>query len=290
MIASIPAAIIKDIESRTRSTIVDFTFASGGCINRAGRLTTSSAVYFLKWNDLQKFPLMFEAEAKGLSLLRGSNALKIPEVIYSGNAGAFQFLLLEYIEEARKDRNYWKRFGSSLAALHASTSNEFGLDHDNYIGSLPQQNESSSSWTDFFSERRLGVQLQIARDARKIDHTLLGKFDAMIQKLPSLLPERPPSLLHGDLWSGNVMTASPGLPCLIDPAVYYGDREIDLAMTQLFGGFDEAFLGSYQEVHQLEAGYQDRFKLYNLYPLLVHVNLFGRGYISQVVSTINRFV
>jgi len=290
MIALVPSAIVQDLSAHRGATITGFSFAGGGCINHGGRLATSQGVYFLKWNDLQKFPGMFAAEAKGLSLLRKSNALEIPEVIYTGNAGSFQFLLLEYIEEGKRDRNYWKNMGEGLAVLHRTSANEFGLDHDNYIGSLSQKNRKSTFWVEFFVEQRLKVQLKIARDANRIDHGLSKQFDALFSKLPSLLPEEPPSLLHGDLWGGNIMVTSAGQPCLIDPAVYYGHREADLAMTQLFGGFDSSFLESYQEFYPLHVGYEDRFELYNLYPLLVHVNLFGGGYRRQVVSIVERFV
>ncbi|MEX2234975.1 MAG: fructosamine kinase family protein [Cyclobacteriaceae bacterium] len=290
MVASIPSAIVQEVEAHTNSTIKGFSFASGGCINQGGRLTTSRGAYFIKWNELKKFPDMFAAEARGLALLRESNSLMVPEVIYAGNSGSFQFLLLEYVDGGRRGRNYWKNLGLGLADLHKNIFNEFGLDFDNYIGSLPQVNERSSSWVEFLIERRLRIQLKKARDAGRIDSGLIKKFDVLFSKLPLLLPEEHPSLLHGDLWGGNVMTTSKGEPCLIDPAVYFGHREVDLAMTQLFGGFDSTFLENYEEVYPLLPGWQERFDLYNLYPLLVHVNLFGGGYKSQVVSILNRFV
>ena len=290
MTASIPKAIVVEIEARTNSVIHNFSFASGGCINQGGKVTTSRDTYFLKWNDAKKFPGMFAAEARGLALLADANTRLVPRVIDTGPAERFQFLLLEYISPGRKAADYWEKFGLRLALLHKRSSDHFGLDHNNYIGSLPQLNRERTSWTEFFIHERLLPQLHMARDAGRMDHTLIKKFDALFNRLPSLLSEEQPSLLHGDLWSGNLMTASAGGPCLIDPAVYYGNREVDLAMTQLFGGFDPSYLESYDEVFPLTAGYAERLDLHNLYPLLVHLNLFGAGYRGQIDSIVRRFV
>jgi len=289
MPASIPPAIVAEIEAYTGSPVTAFAPASGGCINHGGRIATSGGRCFLKWNDLRKFPGMFYAEARGLSLLGKAEALRVPDVIHAGAAGDFQFILLEYIAAGARSRNYWRDFGAGLAALHMKSATEFGLDHDNYIGSLPQKNTLTSSWIEFFIEQRLEVQLQIARDEGRLGEGFSKKFEALFNRLSSLLPEEPPALLHGDLWGGNLMTTSEGEPCVIDPAVYYGNREADLAMTQLFGGFDPSYIDRYNEVHSLLPGYEARLDLYNLYPLLVHVNLFGGGYMGQVVSILNRF-
>lgn len=289
MIPSVPSAILESIEAHTASTFRSFSFASGGCINHGGTLVTSRDVYFLKWNDLKKFPGMFAAESRGLSLLRQTDALAVPGVVHVGEVDGLQFLLLEHIESASRSRDYWIDFGRGLAALHRTTSPAFGLDHDNYIGSLPQKNSRTASGIEFFITRRLNVQLELSYGEGKTDHFVVKKFDGLYKKLPALLPDEPPALLHGDLWGGNIMTTSAGEPCLIDPAVYFGYREADLAMTRLFGGFDPSFLHSYEEVYPLQPGYQERFDLYNLYPLLVHVNLFGGGYLAQVMSILKRF-
>ena len=290
MVPSIPSPILEDIESATGATVRNFSFASGGCINHGGKVTTSSGTYFLKWNDLKKYPGMFAAEARGLSLLRGAAAVWVPEVIHVGVPAPFQYLLLQNIEAGRQGTKYWVKFGSGLAAIHKKSSGRFGLDHDNYIGSLPQKNKLRPSWVEFFIEQRLRPQLHMATERGKVNAEVLRKFDLFYIKAPSLFPDEPPALLHGDLWGGNIMTNSQGEPCLIDPAVYYGHREADLAMTQLFGGFHPSFLDSYDEAYPLQPGYEDRLDIYNLYPLLVHVNLFGGGYLSQVLAILDHVV
>lgn len=290
MVTSVPPAIVSKIERLTSGTFLGFSAASGGCINNGGRITTSTGEYFLKWNDASDFPGMLATEAKGLVLLQEAAGLALPDVIHTGTAGPFQYLLLEFIRQAPSGSQYWREFGLGLAALHQNTSAYFGLDHNNYIGSLVQTNTHMHSWTEFFVSRRLSPQLRMACDAGRLDGATTKKFDLLFNRLPSLLPEEPPALLHGDLWSGNLMITGDGKPCLIDPAVYYGNREVDLAMTQLFGGFDSSYFESYNEVYPLQPGYRDRLDLYNLYPLLVHVNLFGGAYASQVNSIIRRFV
>lgn len=174
--------------------------------------------------------------------------------------------------------------------MHRNSSGQFGLDHDNYIGSLPQRNRFSASWAEFFVRERLAVQLQLAIDGGRIERQIASKFSAVFQRLHEWVPAEPPALLHGDLWSGNLLTSFAGNPCLIDPAVYFGHREMDLAMMRLFGGFHVDCFHAYAETFPLTPGFEDRADLYNLYPLLVHVNLFGGGYAAQVASIINRFV
>lgn len=290
MALAVPLPVASAIAEIAGSGVTKFSPATGGCINHGGMITTADGRYFIKWNDSEKFPGMFDVEAKGLALLRETRSVFVPRVIRTGVAGPYQYLMLEHIEEGRRSSTYWETFGTELAELHKTTSRRWGLDHDNYIGSLPQRNSQTNSWTTFFVEQRLKVQLDIARRNNLLDGSVLKNFHTLFDRIPSLLPDEPASLLHGDLWGGNIMTTGDGQPCLIDPAVYFGHREVDLAMTQLFGGFDNSFLDSYSQTFPLLQGFRDRFDLYNLYPLLVHVNLFGRGYVAQVMSILDRFV
>jgi fructosamine-3-kinase len=225
---------------------------------------------------------MFEAEAHGLNLLADKGLITIPHVIKYGCNDGKAYLLLEFIQSAYRQKHYWKSLGEQLAKLHRNTHGSFGLHFNNFIGALPQSNECMPSWIDFFVEKRLKVQAGLAYYNGLVGKDLLKKFERLYEKLPSILPEEQPALLHGDLWSGNVMVNSEGLPCLIDPAVYYGNREIELAFTQLFGGFDDDFYQAYQATFPLLPDFDERIEIYNLYPLLVHVNLFGRSYLSGV--------
>jgi len=257
---------------------------SGGDINSAVRLETSIGNFFVKWNQADRFPEMFEKEAKGLELLQSAGQLRIPEVKFSDIAEEYSFLVLEYLEEVSNVTNSWPNFGTGLAKLHKTTTNYFGLDHDNYIGSLSQSNTKKDNWIDFFIEERLSFQLKLARDSHVVDNTVLSAFERLFKRLNEIVPDESPALLHGDLWSGNFMFGSKGEACLIDPAVYYGHREMDIAMTKLFGGFDSSFYEAYNQEYPLE-----RLYICNLYPLLVHVNLFGGAYISQVATILKRF-
>jgi protein-ribulosamine 3-kinase len=267
-----------------------FSFSGGGCINHGGRLETNEGAFFLKWNDANRFPGMFEAEAKGLELLQKPGALFIPNVIGVSERQNYQFLLLDFVDQKQRSGNYWNNLGEQLATLHGISSKTYGLDHNNYIGSLHQYNDQKSSWTDFFIHQRLEVQLKLAESSGSADTRLRKRFDELYKKLPSLLPDENPALVHGDLWSGNLMVNNKGEPCLIDPAVYFGHREVDLAMSKLFGGFAQEFYEKYNDVFPLSPGYQKRFDLYNLYPLLVHVNLFGGAYINQVNSILQYYL
>ncbi|PCH95931.1 MAG: ketosamine-3-kinase [Bacteroidetes bacterium] len=257
----------------------------GGCINNALKLETNVSTYFLKWNSASSFPGMFSSEARGLNLLRNSSTLYIPEVISANESEEHSYLMLEYIDSATMSKSYWEHFGKSLAELHKVSTDQFGLDHDNYIGSLRQSNQQHSTWKDFFINERLMPQLKLA----SLEAGLTQKFENLYGKLDEIFPNEPPALLHGDLWSGNYMVSKTGAPVTMDAAVYYGHRETDLAMSKLFGGFDSRFYSAYNEAFRLEQGWQERFDICNLYPLLVHVNLFGGSYLNQVRSTLEKF-
>jgi len=263
----------------------------GGSINDACMVEIGGKPYFVKWNSRQRYPGMFEAEADGLKLLASAGEIRIPEVVSSGEAGDAAYLMLEYIVPGRPLAHSWTAFGNRLAALHRHTQSAFGLGSDNYIGSLPQRNGLHyQSWAGFFVECRLRPQLIQAWQSGRIPISMMKQSEKLFGRMDQLFPQEPPSLLHGDLWSGNYLFDNEAKAVLIDPAVYYGHREMDLAMSRLFGGFDPQFYHAYHEAWPLEKGWQERVDLCNLYPLLVHVNLFGGAYASQVQAILNRFV
>ena len=235
---------------------------------------------------------MFVAEAKGLAWLGEAKALRLPGVLAASGANDLTpFLALELIRPGRRAQNFDERLGRGLAALHRHGAPAFGLDHDNYIGRLPQKNTYAVAWPEFYRVRRLGPQLRAAADAGLAPPRLRRDFERLFQQLETLCgPAEPPARLHGDLWGGNLITDDLGEPCLIDPAAYGGHREIDLAMMKLFGGFGPRVFDAYKEAFPLADGYRERVALYQLYPLMVHVNLFGAGYLGQVDAALARLV
>lgn len=262
---------------------------SGGSINDTFEISTSVGKFFGKKNSASLYPEMFEKEAKGLQLLSGKSILKVPEAIDTGQSENTAFLILEHIESGEKQSSFWNRFAKGLAQLHKNSADFFGLDHDNYIGSLHQSNRSHDNWCDFFRAERLEKQAKLARDNGRMDSTIINAFEKFYRKLPEIFPEEPPALIHGDLWGGNYMVNKNGEPVIIDPAVYYGHREMDLGMSQLFGGFDSELYEAYHQYYPLEKGWQERLDYCNLYPLMVHVNLFGGGYLNAVSSILQKF-
>ena len=263
---------------------------SGGDINRAFLLQGASARYFVKLNraDLVE---MFAAEFAGLHELAQTQTVKVPQPITFGQTANTSFLVLEFLELKRATPQAERLFGEQLAQLHQLKQPFFGWQIDNTIGSTPQKNARAENWVTFWREKRLGFQLQLA--AQK-------GYGSQLQALGEKLSERlddffvdyspQPSLLHGDLWGGNVATTEKNQPVMFDPACYYGDRETDLAMTELFGGFSQNFYAAYNDVWQLDAGYKTRKNLYNLYHILNHVNLFGGGYASQATEMMQKLL
>ncbi len=264
--------------------------ATGGDINDAAVLKTNEGTFFVKWNDAEKYPQMFEKEFKGLRLLADAGEIAVPKALHSDEIKGTGFLLMEAVISAGQKQGFWFEFGTSLAELHKHSNDFFGLDHDNYIGYLPQHNQAAETWEEFFVTQRLEIQVAMALDAYRVDKDIVRKFDRLYSKIGKLFPKEKPALLHGDLWSGNYMVGSSGEPVIIDPAVYYGHREMDLAMTKLFGGFDSEFYSAYHSAYPLEADWQERLDLCNLYPLMVHLNMFGDSYLSSVLRVLDRFV
>lgn len=262
---------------------------SGGDINEAYHCTSPSRDLVIKINRKSRFPAMFEKEAAGLDLLRSTDTLLVPAVHNVGDMNEDQFIVMDYVAGGLKSNKMWENFGRGLSKLHQNTAELFGLDHSNYIGSLPQPNLRMKSWQDFLVTQRFEPMLRMAVDHRVISDGEQTKFEKFIQHIPEIWPEEKPALLHGDLWSGNFIAAANDQAALIDPAVYYGHREMDIGMMHLFGGFDQRLFDSYNEQTPLAQGWKERIPFNQLYPLLVHVNLFGRSYWNSVNQIISGF-
>lgn len=273
--------------------------ASGSDLNRVSRLTVSGTgrtiELFLKQNSSDLL-CMFEAEAAGLTAIKDTCAIGVPEALAVGIDGSNSFLLLPWLDTATPVSGFWEEFGQRLAAMHRADtggllSGNFGFSEDNFIGSTPQVNDPKDTWIDFFRECRLYPQVRMAFDAGLLDSGDRRTADRLTGRLEQLLVEpEAPSLLHGDLWSGNYMVGPDGHALLIDPAAYVGHREADLAMTELFGGFHPSFYAAYREAAPLQPGYEDRRDLYNLYHLLNHLNLFGLSYSGSVRRILRYYV
>lgn len=263
----------------------------GGCIHRATRLRAGGASYFVKTNSVSA-SAMFAAEAGGLAALAVLPDLAVPAVVARGSAGGQAFLVLEWMDMEPLDRTSGSRLGESLAALHRlPCGEEYGWSEDNFIGATPQRNEPRRAWARFFADLRLKPQLGMAR-GKGMDPRLVERGLELAEKTPAFFVAYAPapSLLHGDLWSGNAARLADGRPAIFDPAVYRGDREADLAMAELFGGFPESFYAAYRAAWPLDAGYETRKNLYNLYHVLNHYNLFGAGYLGQVRRMVEKLL
>jgi fructosamine-3-kinase len=261
---------------------------AGGSINTAVRVVTSQGTFFIKFNHAE-LEDMFEKEARGLEILRQTEAIAIPEVLGYGKNGNKAYLIMEFVENGGQRPDFWRNFGQSLAALHFHTQQNFGLSFDNYIGSLEQFNEYIGNGIDFFIERRLRPQVGLALYNSLLSKEMYDRFERFYPLLINLLPTERPALLHGDLWSGNFLPNEHGRAALIDPAPYYGFREAEIAFSHLFGGFDDEFYEAYHDAFPLDSDLESRIPVYNLYPLLVHVNLFGRSYLPPVERLLKRF-
>ncbi len=281
----IPAAVDSWLTENRYGEVVSERSVGGGCINDGMILKTASGgSFFLKHNPSSPAD-MFLREVEGLEALRGADGPTVPEPYYHGS----DFLLMEDLAPEPRRVDYWQVFGRQLAALHNHTGDQFGYPHDNYIGSTPQPNPWTGDGYEFFVEQRLLTMSRTARDRGALGRSEYQQVELLAARLPELVPLQPPSLIHGDLWSGNAMTDSQGAPAIIDPAAHYGWAEAELAMMTLFGSTPHEFFDAYVEIHPLEPGYQSRFPIYNLYHLLNHVILFGQGYLGQVRAVLRRY-
>ncbi|POY37365.1 ketosamine-3-kinase [Solitalea longa] len=272
----------------TEVTVTDFRALEGGSISKAAKIESNEGPFFIKWNDAS-YHKLFETEELGLLKLRKVLPDFVPQFIGSGIVDYTAFIILEWIEPAKLKPDYWEDFGKKMALLHQNSDNSYGLDYTNFIGSLPQYNAIGNSWIDFFITNRLQVLIENAFNKNLLGNSHLKKFFGFYSKLYSLIPEEKPALLHGDLWTGNVLCGNDGLVRVCDPAIYYGHREMDLAMTTLFGVFNERFYDTYNQYFPLEPGYKERFNIHNLYPLLVHLNLFGLSYLSPIEQILKAY-
>jgi len=278
------------LERRLGTQVLGAKRLGGGDINDAWEVSLGDGTSIFVKTHPNPPKGMFEAEARGLRWLEEAGAIRVPRVIEVSDEQP-AYLALELLTPTKRRPDFDEALGRSLAALHAFGAPSFGLDHDNFIGRLAQSNTTADDWASFYWTSRLEPQLRLATDRGLIDSGTSSRFDTLRRVLPERVgPEEPPSRLHGDLWGGNLHVDEEGQPCLIDPAVYGGHREIDLAMMRLFGGFGERAFVAYGDSWPLAPGASDRVPLYQLYPLMVHVNLFGGSYVGSVKRALSACV
>jgi fructosamine-3-kinase len=282
---SLPIALRDKLTALLGTQVVLSQAAAGGDINQTHLVDLADGRRVFVKTHTAPLPGMYPCEARGLAWLTETRALRVPEVLASSDRDALgpSCLVLEYIAPGRRGAGFDDALGQGLATLHRAGAARFGLEYDNYLALLAQDNRASTSWPRFYAERRILPRLQQALREHAIDRAFAQRVEKLCARFDGLLvTHEPPARLHGDLWAGNLLCDQQGAPCLIDPAVYGGQREIDLAMMRLFGGFSERVFAAYAEAYPLEPGHRERVALYQLYPLLVHVNLFGGAYVHQV--------
>lgn len=284
----IPEIIANHLRNTEAIHIYSSNELGGGCIHHAHRVESNKGTFFLKWNTKDQ-EHNFEVEEKGLYKLAETNTIHTPRPMQRGGVGNLVYLALEFIDQGQPKAKFWEHFGSQLALLHRNSSDYFGLEYNNYIGSLAQSNVQHSDWLRFFIEQRIQAVFQKAYDAGYFGKEWTSKFDQFFKQLEAYFPDEKPALIHGDLWGGNYMVNVQGEVSFFDPAIYYANREIELAFMTLFDRQPDNFYEAYNESFPLSPGWQNRLDTYNLYPLLVHVVLFGGGYVKSVKQIISRF-
>ncbi len=281
--------LISYISERLDKKIVAAKPVSGGSISSAYRLDTATRSYFLKVNRGPAALKMFHAEQKGLQAIEDTGTIAVPHVHLVDSADGQAFLLMDHVESKHPDASDYQRLGRALAELHQTTHDDFGFPSDNFIGSLPQNNRVHTDWSEFYWFERIRPQLEMALQKGLLAEKMIPSEEKAIGHFSRVFGEVKPVLLHGDLWGGNYLIATDGTPYLIDPATYYGHSMVDIAMSHLFGGFGSAFYDAYHDRIPKANNHDTQIDLYQLYFLLVHLNLFGSGYYSSVASILKRY-
>lgn len=262
----------------------------GGELNDTFRIESYDKKYFLKLNTAQNFPSLFEKEASSLQIIAQTQLFNIPEIIkYGTTNNDFQFLILEWLERGEALPENWQKLGHQMAKFHQISNENFGWDEDNYIAILIQPNQNKSSWAEFYTDNRILPMVKLLYDKEMLSQKEVKSAEKLCDDLTNIFPIEKPSLIHGDFWNGNIFTREDGEITLIDPAIYYGHREMDIAMADLFGGFDDNFFNAYNEVFPLQENFEDRKQFAQLYPLLIHAFLFQGYYIKDVKSILKKY-
>jgi len=281
--------ILNNISQFVNQQITEVKSISGGDISTAYLITSENTQYFLKTNTSKDAFRMFQAESLGLKAIEKTKTIKTPEVYACDQTESGAFILMEFIRSKSASSEEMNLFGNQLAKIHSQTSEQFGFEEDNFIGSLDQSNMKYVTWTNFYVQERLIPQLKIALDNNLMSKDEIPNEEVIENGCNSFFKNVQPSLLHGDLWSGNFLISETGQPVLIDPAVYYGHSEVDIAMSKLFGGFGQSFYKAYHDINRITDGFDQRIELYQLYYLLVHLNLFGSSYKGAVMNILKHY-
>jgi fructosamine-3-kinase len=264
----------------------------GGSVNTSFRVNFGNGfTHMIKLHAAHDNKDFLEKEVRGLKLLKDTGVVNIPEIFQNGTYGDYQYLILEYVQPGEVTPSFWENLGRSVGRLHRIKKFVFGLDHDNYMGALSQSNAQGPDWIEFWRDKRLLPQIQIAKTKNTIPPQDLPKWNKLIENIAKFIEPHTPVLLHGDLWKGNFLVGSANKAYLIDPATYYGHPEVDLAMTKLFGGFDDRFYSAYMDENKIDPTWTERIDIYNLYPILIHHNIMKTGnYYKTAIDIVKKYI
>lgn len=269
---------------------IEIISVGGGSINQTCQIRLGNHSWFCKINSAVNFPRLFEKEKKGLELIGSKAVISVPGVTGCFESGQLQFLLMEWINTGERTKAFWQKFGEQLARMHQVESSQFGWQENNYMGSVVQSNMPESSWNRFFMEQRLQPMVDACYRNKLLRDQHLKQFENLYSKLHQVFDEKQnPVLVHGDLWSGNFICSQDSVPVLIDPAVYFGHPSVDLGMSTLFGGFNTQFYEAYQYQLPFPSNYKEQWEICNLYPLLIHLLLFGSSYLNGIEKTLRYY-